>query len=313
VGELFGRAARVVIDQLEITGLDVQFRVQKTLKPHEPDTMVLSIWNLNEQHRGELQRHVTPTNPAGTKRTAAQKAAATAARLKAPSVQVRLEAGYKLRDPSAMAELDAIGVTGGSLPLIFGGDVREIASSRQGPDWVTVLTGGDGDRSQTLRVNKAFGPGTPLKFAVEQVATELGLGLGQLLPELANAELFDGGQQFASGVVLSGNGFKVLTRLLATAGYTWTVQDGQILVVKKGASFGSAVLLTPDTGLVGSPVPANDGRITARCLLQPDLVPGRQVEFRAQSVQGHYLVETATYVGETAGADWFVEIEVRPL
>jgi len=85
------------------------------------------------------------------------------------------------------------------------------------------------------------------------------------------------------------------------------------VVVKRGSSFGTAVLLTPETGLVGSPTPAADGRVSAVTLLQPDLVPGRQVEFRTEHVTGHYVCETAAYVGETAGQDWYVQFEAMPL
>jgi hypothetical protein len=294
VGKLYGRAARVVIHELEITSLDMRFRVSRTLRP-EPDTLELQVWNLNEDHRAQLQRHGTATNAANP-------------------VQVRLEAGYRpdqLRTGTAAA-LDAIGATQ-SLPLLFGGDVREIWSTREGPDWITTFTAGDGDAAASARVNKAFGPGTPLRFAIEQVVSELGLGLGQLPTEIANATLFGGGPQFASGVVLSGHGFTQLTRLLTSAGYSWTVQDNEIVVVKRGSSFGTAVLLTPETGLIGSPAPTNDGRVSAQALLQPDLVPGRQVEFGARHVKGHYLVESAQYVGETAGQEWYVQIEAAPL
>ena len=58
--------------------------------------------------------------------------------------------------------------------------------------------------------------------------------------------------------MLSGNGYAQLTRLLTGAGYTWTVQDAEIVVVKlAGGGFDTAVLLTPESGLIGSPTPAN--------------------------------------------------------
>lgn len=289
--ELYDRVCRVVIHELELTELDVRFRVQRTLRP-EPDTLELSIYNLNGEHRSQLQRQ------GGT------------------AVPVRLEAGYRQPRLStdAAASLDAIGFTGSdALPLIFGGDVREIWSTYEGTDWVTTLTAGDGDTSRTARVNKSFGPGTPLRFAIEQVAAALGLGLGQLPKEIATAMSWDGARQFPAGIVLSGNGYAQLSRLLTVAGYTWTVQDGEIVVVRNGASYGTAVLLTPETGLVGSPMPANDGRISATCLLQPDLLPGRQVQFETRHVQGHYLVESTVHTGDTSSTEWYVQLEGKPL
>jgi hypothetical protein len=328
VGKLYGRASRVVIGELELTGLDIQFHVQRSLKP-EPDTMQLSIWNLHEEHRAQLQRHANPTTAVGVQ---TKKKAKTVKPLsaRAPAVQVRLEADYRPRrevnavalSGDAAASLDDIGATedagaalktGTPLPLIFGGDIREIWSVYEGTDWVTTLTSGDGDSANAARVNKSFGPGTPLRFAIEQVAAELGLGLGQLPKEIATAALWDGGKQFPAGIVLSGHGMTQLDRLLTSAGYKWTVQGGEIVVIRLGSSFGTAVLLTPETGLIGSPTPANDGRVAAVSLLQPDLVPGRQVEFNSRHVKGHYIVETAVYEGETAAQEWYVQLEAAPL
>jgi hypothetical protein len=287
MGELYGRAARVVLHELEITGLDIAFRVSKTLLTPDPDTLELTIWNLSEDHRAGLQNQT--------------------------DVPVRLEAGYigsKALSAGTAAALDAAGfVAGTGLPLLFGGDLRDVHSyQEEDGSWMTVLSSGDGDKAKRRRVNKAFGPGTPLRFAIEQVATELGLGLGALPLAVQNAKLFDGGQQFAAGVVLSGNGFKQLTRLLTSMGYRWSVQDGEIVVHTFG---GSAVLLTPDTGLVSSPVPQNDGRVTATSLLQPDINPGRQVEIASKHVRGVYAVESVTHEGDLGG--WYTNIIARPL
>jgi hypothetical protein len=295
--ELYGRAARVILGELEITGLDVSFRVQRTLKPAEPDTLELNIWNLSAEHRAALQNQKV--------------------------IGVRLEAGYRTpphrsattfgdETTALLADIGA-GAETLSLPLIFGGDLRHASSTREGPDWITTISSGDGDAAAKKRVNKSFGKGTPLRFAIEQVAKDLGLGLGQLSKHAALAELFDGGRQFPAGIVLSGNGFTELTRLLKSAGYTWSVQDGEIVVVRGGASYGSAVLLSPTTGLVGSPSPAADHHVQARSLLQPDLLPGRQVRFETEHVTGFYVVDSSVFSGDTAGQDWYVDIEAKAL
>lgn len=51
--ELFGRAARVVVNTTEVTGLDVAFTVKKSLKP-EPNTCDLKIWGLSQATRDLL-------------------------------------------------------------------------------------------------------------------------------------------------------------------------------------------------------------------------------------------------------------------
>lgn len=290
--ELFGRAYRVLINnELEITGLHVSFAVRRSFKP-EPDTLELNIYNLNEDHRGQLQKQKV--------------------------VPVQLEAGYA--PPSELsagagAALDDIGVGAqSSLPVLFKGDLREVASTREGPDWVTTISSGDGDKAKKKRLHKSFGPGATLSFAIAQIASELGVGVGELPVDAQTMKLFKRGRSFQSGVVLSGNGFWQLTRMLDAAEFEWTIQGGRIVVLEKGTSVrGQAVLLSPETGLVGSPSPSSDHRVKFRALLQPDLVPGRQAKFEARHVTGYYRIETVSYTGDMAGGDWYADGEAKAL
>jgi isochorismate hydrolase len=51
--QLFPRAWRVIVGDLDVSNLDVEFKVLSTLKP-EPNKCVLTIWNLSQDHRAEL-------------------------------------------------------------------------------------------------------------------------------------------------------------------------------------------------------------------------------------------------------------------
>lgn len=281
--ELWNRAYRLQVDDLELTGLDVQFRAQKTLQP-EPDTLELTIYNLKEESRAKLQW--------------------------LEEVFVRLEAGYRPNPVAAGVNTAPTNVgVQDTLPLIFSGTLRSARSHREGPDWVTVIASGDGDDAKKTRVNMSFGPGATLAFAVDQVAQTLGLGLGKLPTEIANAKLADGGQQFSNGIVLSGNGFEQLTRLLDSAGLQWCVQDGEIVVTRRGLGAGDAAVLAGWSGLIGSPTLGTDGRINFRALLQPEILPGRQVLIESRLVGGYFQVESAVYIGDTAGQDWYIDGE----
>lgn len=67
MSKLFGRSVRLTIDKLELSELDLQFKVTKNLKP-EPNTCDLRVYNIAPEHRKLLE--------------------------KAKKLPVRLEAGY---------------------------------------------------------------------------------------------------------------------------------------------------------------------------------------------------------------------------
>jgi hypothetical protein len=79
----------------------------------------------------------------------------------------------------------------------------------------------------------------------------------------------------------------------------------------------SAVLLTPDTGLLESPTRGRIDRSTrrltygAKSLLIPGLYPGNVVTLLSKGISGNLLVKAAHYVGVTTENDWIVELELQ--
>lgn len=299
--ELFNRAARVVIHELEITGLDVDFRVERTLTP-EPDRLELTIYNLNEQHRAQLQEQKV--------------------------VSVTLQAGYTSQVAIDEQGRDKLI----DLPQIFSGELREVKSKpaktgqqpevhqavvmqqREGPTWLTVLHSADGEEAKKQRATISFGRGALLSFAIQQVAATLGLGVGTLPSEVRSAKLFERGGKLAGGIVLNGKGFDQLTRLMTAARLEWCVQDGCVVMMPEGKTIeAETILLTPETGLVGSPQPASDGRVQARALLQAEIVPGRKVRIESRYVKAEYRIENVAFIGETSGGPWYADIEGKAL
>jgi baseplate hub protein gp41 len=239
----------------------------------EPNTCDVALYNLRADHRRQL----------------AEK----------PAVRVVLEAGYE----------------GSGLSAIFRGDLRSAHTQREGPDLVTRVSSGDGERrARGTRVSRTFGPGTPLRAVLMQAAEDLGLGLGNLAQAAAAARLEGGGNTYAQGTTLHGPAYRELCRLLESCGLECSVQNGALQVLERGRALGaSAVVLSPETGLVESPSEASDGVVTAKALMVPDLVPGRVVEFRAREVEGFYRVSTGNYQGDTTGGEWGVTVECAPM
>jgi hypothetical protein len=272
---LFDRKWEVRIGTKEKGGLDVSelrtaFHVKKTLK-REPNTCELKIWNLSEESR---------------------------AKLSAKALDVSLNAGYA-----------ATGVH-----QLYLGQVRSAVSRVDGPDIITTVSSGDGEKAQQgTWINQPVGPATPALQVFQAIVQELGkkgVGAGNAA-ELAALLSARGIATFhPTGGVLSGNAAMVLTDLCRSAGIEWSIQDGVIQfvdVIKPRSNF--AVLLSPATGLKGSPAVNAKGEVDAKCSLIPGLRPGDLVVFDSVAVKGGYKITEIEYVGDTHGDEWDAEIK----
>ncbi len=266
---IFRRAWRVTIDTIQTSDLDIQFNVVRSLKK-DPNTCELTIYNLTESHRRQLQ---------GLRR-----------------VGVRLEAGYE-----------------GRMFMVYSGDLRNVHTERNGPDFATKITSGDGERAlRGRRINRSHAPGVDLSSVLSDAARTLGVGIGNALEAVRSGDLEGAGRRFTEGVVMSGPASEELDGMLTSAGFEWSIQDGNLQVLQRGRALaGTAVRLAPDTGLIGTPTVSAKGVVSAKALLVPDLFPGRKVLFESVGATGLYRVEKVTYQGDTRGTDWYADMECK--
>lgn len=205
--------------------------------------------------------------------------------------------------------------------VIFTGDSRLGEHLRENTDWITRIQCGDGEQAyQFARLSESFAPGTPIVDVVRTIVGALGLNVGNVEEQLAAGDFRGGLAEFAHGYAAHGKAATELDRVLRSVGLTWSIQHGAIQVLRGGApAKGTAVLLTPDTGLVGSPTfgtPDAKGAspiLRARSLLQPQIRCGGAVEIRTEGVNGQFRVERLTHAGDTHGGDWYTDLEARPI
>ena len=195
--------------------------------------------------------------------------------------------------------------------VIYEGDLRKAWSKREDTDIITTIESGDGERAfRESRVNTSFGPGTSVRSVMEHVAATMGVGVGNLSEQVSDAAFEGLGSTYEEGAVASGASRDVLTGLASSAGLEWSIQDGNLQLLQfNAATQTTAVLLSKDTGLIGSPSLDSENVLKARALLIPGIFPGRKVEVRSEFVTGVFRVTKASYTGETAGAGWYVDIE----
>ena len=222
--------------------------------------------------------------------------ATSRAGIKRKGVRVILEAGY--------ADV--------GLETVITGDCRLASHEQSGTEWVTRFELLDGGRVLRYgRASTSYAPGTPVSKAVGDLAGKLGLSGGQLakqLPSLAAKTL--------NGIVTHGSVPETLDKLLKPQGYSWSVQDGKLQVLKGDSDHTELIpLISTDSGLIGSPKlltpDKNEGRslLSFTSLLNARIRPGCLVAVQSKQFSGQFRVETVTHKGDTHGTDWTSEVE----
>ncbi len=213
------------------------------------------------------------------------------------SVPITIEAGYF-----------------GETQQIFKGDLEFGSTTRQGADWVTSLQAADGGKQiSQSRVNLSF-KNVKIEQVLRRLAQEMKVGLGNLASAAARGPQRGSVTEYLKGIVLNGKTYEELERVAKQMGLGVSIQDGQLRFLQPSQVLpGVATVLTFTTGLIGSPEAGEDGNVRARSLLQPDLIPGRQVKIEALETNGFFRVEKSIFLGDTQGTDWYTDIEAKPL
>lgn len=290
--KLFDRVSRLVVGELDLSNLDMVFKCVKTIKP-EPNTLDLSIYNLQESSRDYLMG-------SGGRFATQKKNISSSLHGKgfAGDKHVcRLEVGYSQAD----------------VHQIFLGEIRSCYSMVRGPDIITTLSTGDGDKAiQTSRCAVPHGPQIPLETALRAIVTTLGVGEGNL--DLAISRLKTRGitSIYPRGGVAYGSSWKELQSFARSAELEISIQDGALMILDKGKPLeGKAIRIAPNSGLLESPSIDSDGTVTAKCFIIPQLRPGAKVAFDSLQVKGGYRILRCEWSGDTRSPDWFCTISCR--
>lgn len=204
---------------------------------------------------------------------------------------------------------------------IFAGDARLIDHRKDPVEWTTVIQCGDGERTYALtRFSKSYVAGTSARKVISDVVAALRLDPGNL--DAVAARVTD---SFLTGHSVQGNAATELERLLSARGLTWSIQDGRLQVLAARETTQTLTVLSPATGLVGSPefvspdASAEGASTTSpylklKSLLQPQIKPGGKIRVESANVRGAlYRAESVTHTGDTAGGEWHTEIDAVPV
>jgi len=199
---------------------------------------------------------------------------------------------------------------GSSAALVFQGDAVQggIKITPPGRDATRVFRAElqDGGLAyRTGQVSLSFAKGVAMATVYGQVAEAMGLDAGQI--QLTDA------LTLPTGLTFAGPARELLGRLASISGAGATIRDGALYVVTQGgATKERAPLLTPATGLIGSPSQKDDGRVEVKALLDPSIRPLRPFRVESERVTGNFVCEDVTYRIDSRGQEFYATATGRP-
>lgn len=271
---LYRRNWSVTVGSVDVSQMDLSFQAMRSTK-REPNTAEVKIYNLSRSTRSAIESLDSP--------------------------RLVLRAGYE--------------GDGDDAPVLFVGDTRRVFTEADGVDVITTLQARDGGRLyQAARINKAYGPGTPVVNVVRDVVDAMGIGKGNLEEFSARYVLRNGTDTFPDGYVASGPVRVVLNNLVRGAGLRWSIQNNSLqLMFRRTPLQTRATLISSDTGMVGSPTKGEKRTVSVTTLLLPGLDPGRRVSLQSRIVEGEFEVKRVEYIGDTRGNDWYANLQLRAI
>ncbi len=224
--------------------------------------------------------------------------------------------------------------------MIFRGTTTNLLNQElEELDFLTTIFAGDGEKEfSTKTFNKAYIAGTLVFNVLKDVASAMGLP--------SEIDFLDVTSVLLRGESYAGLCKDVLDIITKDYGLKWSIQQGVLEItnlLSPIASQPTAVLLTSDSGLIGSPIliERQDEKqntkkkqkkktkiigVRATSILNPEIRPGRLIYILAMqtisqlgklmevkqpniSANGVYVCDTAHYIGDNKGGRYDVELE----
>lgn len=237
-----------------------------------PNSAQITIFNLSESHRNSVGKEFDA---------------------------IKLEAGYIPPEGS------------GNVGVIFKGAVRDVEHRREGPNILTIISCGDGSKAlRRATISKSFPKGTPVKDVVDELSKQIekeGVSRGEWkFPQDVESKTFK--RPYA----VCGSCARELDTIGRGNGFYWNLQNETIEIIPSDGFIGGVVLITPETGMIGTPAITDNGvRVTA--LLNPEIRPNRRIQLKSETLEmngddGMYRVTGVSYSGNNMDGEMKVDI-----
>lgn len=206
-----------------------------------------------------------------------------------------------------------VGYESSGLSTLFFGDIDEkngIHVERSGPDIITTIEAGDAEKTiRETNIQIGLAKGAKNTQIIDQAAKKL------LVSTAFKTTIKS--ITYQNGFSYSGSVKKLLNELGTQAGFQWSVQNGELLILgPKETDKQEAVFVSKETGLIGFPTKTQD-KVEFISLLNPKIRPGRAVRLESQiflkDSGANVKVEKTTFTGDTHEGLWQVKVEGKIL
>ena len=87
----------------------------------------------------------------------------------------------------------------------------------------------------------------------------------------------------------------------------WSIQNGELEVVAFDKAIPTAVVISKDTGMIGTPEPTELG-VNVKTLLDYTIAPKRLIDLRSRTISGIFRVSEVTYSGNNMDGEYICSI-----
>lgn len=237
-----------------------------------PNSAEITIYNLTESHRNSVGKEFD---------------------------KITLEAGYI--PPSGS----------GNVGIIFKGAVRDVEHRREGPNILTIISCGDGTKAlKRATISKSFPKGTPVKDVVDELSKQLekeGVSRGEWkFPDDVKEK------KFKRPYAVCGSCSRELDTIGRGNGFYWSLQNETLEIVPGDGFIGGVVLISPETGMIGTPAITDNG-VRVSALLNPEIRPNRRIQLKSETLEmngddGMYRVSSVSYSGNNMDGEFKIDI-----
>lgn len=195
--------------------------------------------------------------------------------------------------------------------VIFDGNIISATRTVSGTESTTTIEAGDGDNAYSYAVvNQTIASGYSNKDVANAVAgtmTERGTrgvdaqGVDETIKYPRGRTMFGASRDYARVVAKSTE-------------CQWSIQDGLVVFCKQKSARegGLAFLLSPQSGLIGSPVSDKDG-VTAVACLNPQLKIYDPIQIESHFVNGTFKILSVKHTGDTHASNWQTEVKATAI
>lgn len=183
--------------------------------------------------------------------------------------EIQLECGY----------VPTLGT--GNLGVITQGAIRDVQHVRSGADIITEISCAEGDKVHRKAViSKTFSTGSEVQDVVQNIFESMeihGVKRGEW-------KFPDNMRTFKRPYSICGGCVRELNVLGRSHGFYWSIQNNVLEVIPSDGSLPGQVLITPETGMVGTPTLTDNG-VKIKCLVNPAIRVNRTVKIKSSVLE----------------------------